>query len=265
MTTSTTRRAAAGMTLIALLMVGVLSALGWWQLQRRTAKHELIATLDERLAEAPVPLPSPSEWPALTPAKDEFRRVAFTAVYQKLPDAMVYSSGSAVRNDVSAGTWAFLPAKLPGGEIVVVNAGSVPNQMVERAPEDKAVAPLLTGEPVAMTGYIRFPSTGGMLTPSPDPKMRLWFTRNVPAMADALGWRSAGPLAPFYIDLEAPVPASGVPKAGPLTVHLVDNHMQYAITWFGLAAAVAFAFAFWVRQARTKRPDEDEAEASRAA
>ena len=202
----------------------------------------------------------------LTPAKDEFRRVAFTSVYQKLPDAMVYSSGSAVRNDVSAGTWAFLPARLSDGEIVVVNAGSVPNQMVERAPEDQAVAPLITGTPVAMTGYIRFPSTGGMLTPKPDPKMRLWFTRDVPAMADTLGWRSAGPVAPFYIDLEAPVPASGVPKAGPLTVHLVDNHMQYAITWFGLAAVVAIAFGFWVRsQARAKRPDEDEPEASRAA
>ncbi len=54
------------------------------------------------------------------------------------------------------------------------------------------------------------------------------------------GW---GTVAPFYIDLEAPVPASGVPKPGAMEVHLKDDHMQYAITWFGLAGAVVIAFA----------------------
>ena len=79
---------------------------------RREARADRSA--DERLAAAPVPLPPPSQWSALTPARDEFRRVSFTATYATLPDAMVYSSGSAVREDVSGpGTWAFLPARLP--------------------------------------------------------------------------------------------------------------------------------------------------------
>jgi len=30
-------------------------------------------------------------------------------------------------------------------------------------------------------------------------------------------------------DLEQPVPASGIPKPGPLDVHLKDDHLQYAI------------------------------------
>ena len=71
-----------------------------------------------------------------------------------------------------------------------------------------------------------------MLTPAENLIKRLWFTRDHLAMARMLGW---GEVAPFYIDLEAPVPASGVPKPGPLEVHLKDDHMQYAITWFGLA------------------------------
>jgi cytochrome oxidase assembly protein ShyY1 len=49
-------------------------------------------------------------------------------------------------------------------------------------------------------------------------------------------------VAPFYIDLEQPVPESGIPKPGPLEVHLKDDHLQYAITWFGLAGAVVIAF-----------------------
>ena len=73
------------------------------------------------------------QWNALTPAKDEFRRVRFTATYAPVPDAMVYSSGSAVRADVSGpGTWAFLPAQLGDGNTVVVNTGFVQNTMQDR-------------------------------------------------------------------------------------------------------------------------------------
>ncbi len=102
---------------------------------------------------------------------------------------MVYSSGSAVREDISGpGTWAFLPARLPTGETVVVNAGFVQNTMQDRGQQDRAVARLITGEPVTLTGYIRFPETAGMLTPAENPAKRLWFTRDHLAMARALGW-----------------------------------------------------------------------------
>ena len=45
-------------------------------------------------------------------------------------------------------------------------------------------------------------------------------------------------LARFHIDLDQPTPESGIPKSGRLTVHLKDDHLQYAITWVALAAAV---------------------------
>lgn len=231
-----------------LVMVALFAGLGVWQLQRRVEKHALIAALTERLAAAPAALPQPAQWSTLTPSADEFRRVRFTATYASGPDAMVYSSGSAVRDDVSGpGTWAFLPARLPTGETVVINAGFVQNTMQDRAQEDRAVKPLLTSQPVTLTGYLRFPETAGMLTPAENTTRRLWFIRDHHAMARTLGW---GEVAPFYIDLETPVPASGTPKPGPLDVHLKDDHMQYAITWFGLAGAVVIAFGVWMRGQR---------------
>jgi cytochrome oxidase assembly protein ShyY1 len=246
------RRGVAGFGIFTLVMVAVFVGLGLWQLQRRVEKHALIAALTERLAAAPGPLPYPSQWSGLTPARDEFRRVSFAATYQPGPDAMVYSSGSGVREDVSGpGTWAFVPARLPSGETVVINTGFVQNTMQDRAQQDRAVARLITNEPVTLTGYIRFPEAAGALTPSENPAKRLWFTRDHLAMARALGWGEAGKLvAPFYIDLEQPVPASGIPKPGPLQVHLKDDHLQYAITWFGLAGAVVFAFGVWMRGQR---------------
>lgn len=237
-----------GLAVIALVMVSVLVSLGLWQLRRKDEKHALIAALTERLAAAPVALPAVTQWPALTPAHDEFRRVRFTATLENKPDAMVYSSGSAVRDDVSGpGTWAFVPARLADGRSVVINAGFVQNTMQDRAQQDRAVHPLITGTPAQFTGYLRFPESAGTLTPHADSSKRLWFTRDIPSMARALGW---GEIAPFYIDLESPQPASGIPKPGPLHVRLKDDHLQYAITWFGLALVVAGAFVAWVVQRR---------------
>jgi cytochrome oxidase assembly protein ShyY1 len=238
-------RGAAGFGIFTLLMVALFVGLGLWQLQRRIEKHALIAALTERLATMPVPLPPRSQWRALGPAKDEFRRVRFTATYAQLPDAMVYGAGSALREDISGpGTWAFLPARLPGGEIVAINTGFVQNTMQDRDLENRAVARLITGEPVTLTGYLRFPEKAGMLTPAENSAKRLWFARDHLSMARALGW---GDVAPFYIDLEQPMPEGGIPKPGPLDVHLKDDHLQYAVTWFTLAVAVAIAFGMWLR------------------
>jgi cytochrome oxidase assembly protein ShyY1 len=247
---SATPRGVAGLGIFTLLTLALLIGLGVWQLQRRVEKHALIAQLTERLAAAPGALPSPAQWSALTPARDEFRRVRFSATYEQRPDAMVYSSGSAIREDVSGpGTWAFLPARLPGGETVVINTGFVQNTMQDRGQQDRAAARFATGTPVTLTGYIRFPESPGALTPRENVAKRLWFTRDHLVMAQTLGW---GEVAPFYIDLETPAPESGIPKPGPLEVHLKDDHLQYAITWFGLAGAVLIAFGVWWRGQRRR-------------
>ena len=246
---SALRKSGIGFGIFTLVMVALFVGLGVWQLERRKEKHALIAALTERLAAEPAPLPPPSQWAALTAASDEFRRVTFTATYPRLPDAMVYAAGSAVREDVSGpGTWAFLPAQLPAGELVAINAGFVENTMQDRGVEDRAVARLVTDQPVTLTGYLRFPESAGWLTPAENPARRLWFARDTNAMTRALGWDKDGKtVAPFYIDLESPMSPSGVPKPGPLQVHLRDDHVQYAITWFSLAVAVVIAFAVWLR------------------
>jgi cytochrome oxidase assembly protein ShyY1 len=82
------------------------------------------------------------------------------------------------------------------------------------------------------------------LTPAPEPAHNLWFLRDQRLIAQAKNW---GAVAPFYVDLESPQPAGGVPAPGPLMVSLPYDYLQYAITWFGLAAAVTIAFGLWLR------------------
>jgi surfeit locus 1 family protein len=232
------------MSVFTLGMLACLVALGVWQLQRREQKHTLIAALTERLAADPVPLPSPQEWGALTPAHDEFRRVTFAGRRDARPQASVFTSGSALRPDVSGiGDWDFAPVTIASGQSVVVNFGFVPEGQRPPAPTDAA--------PVTLTGYLRFAEAPSWFTPKPDVSKHVWYAREPASMAAALGW---GEVAPFYIDLEAPQSSTPWPKPGPLDVHLRDQHMQYALTWFGLAVVMAIAFAVWLAGQRRRAP-----------
>ena len=240
------RRSLLVSTVTTIVIVATLLSLGVWQLERRVDKLALIAALDERLATAPVALPPAARWPELTPARDEFRRVTFSGRIDPRDQAQVFASPSPLRKDISGtGIWAFAPVRLAGGETVVVNHGFV---------GDGQEAPQAASSPVTLTGYIRFPEAPGWLTPHADRTKRLWFVRDHLAMSQALGWAEPQRVAPFYIDLEAPVPPGGIPKPGPLQVRLKNDHLQYAITWFLLAAVVTIAFGFWLRGARRPAP-----------
>jgi cytochrome oxidase assembly protein ShyY1 len=95
-----------------------------------------------------------------------------------------------------------------------------------------------------MVGALRWPEPRGWFTPHDDPARNLWFVRDHHAMAAAKRW---GRVAPFYIQLETPSGTGNLPRAGRLVPSLSNNHLQYAITWYALAAVLAIIFALWMR------------------
>ena len=112
---------------VTLSALAVLLGLGAWQLERKAWKENLSAMLERRLNEAPVVLPPPAQWTAITPDNWEVRRVSVRVQFLKQSDALVYTSGSAIRDDVKvAGYFVFSPALGPEGRQVVVNRGYVP-------------------------------------------------------------------------------------------------------------------------------------------
>jgi len=224
--------------------LGVLIALGTWQLERRVWKEDLIATLARRLSAPPAHLPARERWQRLDAAKDEFTRVEFPATFVPGEEAFVYSSGSGLRPDVKEpGYWVFSPARLSGGSLVVVNRGFVPEGR-----QDAKTRP--DGEPdgvVDIVGVMRWPEPRGTFTPNDEPARSLWFARDPAAMAKAKSW---GTIAPFYIDQEAPAAPGGLPRVGPLKADLPNNHLQYAITWYGLAAVLVIVSLLLFRSRR---------------
>jgi surfeit locus 1 family protein len=227
---------------VAVAALAVLLGLGTWQLERKTWKENLIAALNHRLAAAPAPLPAPDTWDRLDPADMEFRRVAFTATFDYGREALVYTAGSSLRSDVSGpGYWLFTPARLADGRIIMVNRGFVPEGRQDAASRAAGAAP----GPVEIVGFLRWPEQRGLFTPADNPERNLWFVRDHLAIAQAKGLDR---VAPFFIDQEAPSPPGGLPRPGKLTPQLPNNHLQYAVTWYGLALVLVVAFVIWARR-----------------
>jgi cytochrome oxidase assembly protein ShyY1 len=224
--------------------LAALLALGFWQLERKAWKEDLIATIDQRLRAVPSAVPARERWPDLAQQADEFRRVSLRARFLSGTEARVYSGGAALRDDVKGpGYFAFAAAQLEDGSLVVVNRGFVANPN-----PDASLKPLGLGDaPLDLVGVLRWPEPARFFVEAYSGRQDLWFVRDHRAMAARYGW---GEVAPFYVEMESPGPPGGVPKPAPLAVNLRNDHFNYAMTWFGLAAVLAIAFGFWVRSRR---------------
>jgi surfeit locus 1 family protein len=236
------RRSWRSLLLPAAVAFAVLIGLGTWQVERKSWKESLIAAMSERLDAPPGPLPAPSAWPNLSQADDEFRRVTFKAEFDTAAEAFVYAGASALRPDTSgAGFWIFTPARLADGRVVVVNRGFMPFFEAKRLPNR------ITRGIVEIIGVMRWPETPHWFTPKANPKENIWFVRDPASIAAAKDW---GAVAPFYIEQETPLPPGGWPRPGKIVANLPNNHLQYAVTWYGLALVLAVVFGAYVVKSR---------------
>jgi surfeit locus 1 family protein len=227
----------------------VLIGLGTWQLERKAWKEALIETVNARLAAPPMDLPAPAAWPRLDQADAEFRRVKLHADFRHDQEALVQATRSAFRSDVSGiGYWVFTPARVTD-KLVLVNRGFVPESRRDAATRAEGQV-----SPLEITGVLRWPEARSWFTPSDDPGRNRFYSRDPAGIAAARGWDG---VAPFYIEQEAPVPPGGLPHPSPLSVQLRNDHLQYAVTWYSLAAVLVVVFAVWIRGRRKPiSPDE---------
>jgi len=233
-------------TLLAFAGIAILIGLGVWQLDRKVWKQNLITSINARLSRAPEDLPPRAGWSRLREDGEEFRRVAFPAEFLDGEEALVYTTGSPLRPDVKGpGYWVFSPARLAGGSIILVNRGFVPADHKDPATHEGTPRGIID-----VVGVMRWPEVRGSFTPADDPKNNVWFLRDSNSIATFKKWATA---APFYIDQEEPAPTGGWPKPGKLEAHLTDNHLQYAITWFGLALSLGGVYVVWLARQLLRR------------
>ena len=235
--------------LAALVSLAILSTLGIWQLQRLAWKNDLTARIEARAYGEPSPLPPVSAWGRFSTKEDGYRRVRLTGTFLHDRETAVHGLMSASRGQPVQGFYILTPLRLPDGGEVVVNRGFVPTEL--RDPATRA-AGQIPGE-VTVTDLMRGPEERTAFVPENDPARERWFTRDVAAIAAARGLERA---APFIVDADAtPVPG-GWPRGGQTILRLPNNHLQYAMTWFGIAATLIGVFAAFAWRRLRGREDE---------
>ncbi len=221
--------------IFSLVCLAILLSLGTWQLQRKAEKEALIARIIARAqVEPPAALPRREDW---NPERDEFRRVRATGAFQHGSETLVHGlAAGAAPGRALQGYYVLTPLKLTEGGTVLVNRGFIPTELKDPAARR---AGEIEGE-TNVTGILRGPEARTMFVPPPDPTKGEWFHRDIAGIAASRGLTDA---MPYLVEADATPNPGGWPKGGQLRVDLPNNHLQYAFTWFAIAACLLGVFA----------------------
>lgn len=198
----------------------ILVALGCWQLERLAWKTTLLSQIDAAERQDAVPL---------APGLPTFAKVRVSGRFQ--PTTGLY--GSEGRGTI-LGARQLAILRPPTGPDIVVDRGWVP-------PDAKAIPP--TGD-VSVEGWMRPPARAGWFSAPDDPARKRFYTLDPDRIGATLG---AKDVAPFVLIALGP---QGIPDPGRSLPRPPNDHLSYALTWFGLAAGLIGVYLGYVRKAR---------------
>jgi surfeit locus 1 family protein len=225
------------LTLFVVVCMALLCALGAWQVRRMSWKEGLIGQAAAAAALPPAPLAE-----VLTAPDPEFRRAL--VVCRGLPTAPYVELQSI--HDGQPGT-RLISACTPEGldRTFLVDRGFLPGTETARPRVLASTLPLSL-----VVELRRTPAPGGMV---PEPSQGRFYGRDTPAMAAAL--QAQDPSAFTLYAVTAPNPEIGTLVASAPPAAFSNNHLGYALTWFGLALALAgFYVALLARRYRRTPP-----------
>ena len=233
-------------TVITVPALVILLGLGTWQVQRLFWKLNLIHTVEAGLSAPPAELPAAP----FDADKWNFHHVTLRGSFDNAHEfhLMAHSKNGNFGYHVLV---PFRRSDAPGW--VLVDRGWVPT---EKKQQDTRKEGLIEGE-VTVHGIVHKSWGAGPFTPDNDLKRNLWFYPDMATIAQLAG---TGPLPPVMVDADdTPVPG-GWPRGGQTRVDFPNNHLSYAITWYGGAIALCFIYVIWHR----RRAEEEAAEKAAA-
>ncbi len=214
--------------LMTLAMLSVLLSLGTWQVRRLHWKEAILAQLAHAEAAPPIALPATPE---------PYTKVAVTGHLRADLSAQYAVEVRDTRDGPQMGTFLVQPLERPDGPPLLVERGWVPQKR-------SAPIALPAGE-TTVVGYIHEAETPGLFSARDDPAARIFYTLDPAAIGAALGLPH---VAPFVLIALGPAPAELWPDPAQHLPQPPNNHLSYAITWYGLAVALVVIFLVWARR-----------------
>lgn len=230
---------------IMLMLTLLFAGLGAWQWQRLGEKQTEIAAIAARMRQPPSELPTVADWPGLRAADLDYRPVTIRGEFAPEQTVLVFTSLAEPRGRYGGpGYWVMTPFALETGGTIFVNRGFIPQASRDTFARGGGAAPGLQ----VLRGIARRSEEPGAFTPAADAVGRVDWVRNVTRLA-RLADPALAPFAPVYVDLSAGEP-DALPQGGETILTLPNNHLGYALTWFGFALLTPILLAFWLRRQR---------------
>jgi surfeit locus 1 family protein len=226
----TPRRKLPILTAIAVLIaLAILITLGTWQVERLHWKEGLLADIAERLAKPPVPL-ADIEAMAASGTDIEYRRVTASGVYDNSRERHFFATWRG-----QTGYYIYTPLQLADGRDLFVNRGFVPFDNKE--PEMRMQGQLTDQQTVTGLARAKLPGKPSWVVPDNDIAKNIFYWKDLDVMASSTGLEKAS-VVPFFVDADDTPNPKGMPIGGVTEIDLPNNHLQYAFTWYGLAATL---------------------------
>jgi surfeit locus 1 family protein len=227
----------------AALGFALLAGLGTWQLQRLAWKEGLVLAIDQRIRSAPRPLADVEKEFAATGDVD-YEPIELQGTFDHRKERHFLAT-----HDGASGFFVYTPLMLADGRSVFVNRGFVPYDRKDPATRTEGQVEGV----VAITGLARnaLSEKPSSLVPDNDPAKNVFYWKDRTAMATSAGLDPDRVLL-FFIDAGPAPNPGGLPVGGVTIVDLPNNHLQYALTWYGLAVALAGVTGMWLRRRRAE-------------
>jgi surfeit locus 1 family protein len=220
---------------LVLLALAILLGLGTWQVKRLYWKEALIADIEERRSASPATL-SQIEAIAKSGGEIEYRRVNLSGTFDHARERHFFATHRG-----RTGYYIYTPLSLADGRILFVNRGFVPFEMKEAAKRpDGQVAGEVEIKGLARAPLVAKPSS---LLPDNDIAKNIFYWKDLAAMASSADVPS-NRLVNLFVDADDTPNPGGWPEGGVTLIDLPNNHLQYAITWYGLAVALVIVVGF---------------------
>ncbi len=215
-------------TLVSLPILILSLGLGIWQMERREWKRDILDRIAANQAAAPVSL---DELLNGNPLRYEYGRVKLGGTF--LFDKEYFLAARSLKNKV--GHQVVVPLKTDDGRIVLFDRGWIPQE--RKDPTRRA-----EGQPaghVELVGIVRRNQERRQFAPENVPDKNVWFHVDVPLMRKMAGAPADPKLDTFFFDADATPNPGGLPVGGQTRFDIPNDHLQYAITWFLIAVAMA--------------------------
>ncbi|WP_319411173.1 SURF1 family protein [uncultured Cohaesibacter sp.] len=238
-------------SLCALVVLAILISLGNWQMRRLAWKEQLIADVTSRVAARPIAAPGPRQWADLAADEAVYRPVYLTGHYDHAREVHVWFALSNPQGGALSGPGYMImtPFITKEGWQVIVNRGFVPEALKQQSKRPET----LSDNERTLDGLMRFDEPKNWLSPKADKEKNVWIVRQVSEMAAYLGMDPAN-TAPYWVDLvkgqgvDWNGMASALPQGGETRISFRNSHLQYALTWYGLAVVLVIIFMLFLRK-----------------